>query len=97
MSTRAKPNIVFVHGIWADGSSFAKVIPMLRVGRARTVQPDLQRFVAKRMGAATTEIESSRVPMLSEPGPVVDVIRKAATAVKYSEAVDKHSQGYSYA
>lgn len=50
----------------------------------RTVQPDLQRFVAKRMGAATTEIESSHVPMLSKPGLVVDVIRKAATAVKYS-------------
>ena len=22
-----KPSIVFVHGIWADGSSFSKVIP----------------------------------------------------------------------
>src|SRR5216117_464836 len=25
-----KPSIVFVHGIWADGSSFSKVIPTLR-------------------------------------------------------------------
>ena len=24
------PSIVFVHGIWADGSCFAKVIPPLR-------------------------------------------------------------------
>src|SRR6516225_7438987 len=27
----AKPSIVFVHGIWADGSSFQKLIPTLRV------------------------------------------------------------------
>jgi pimeloyl-ACP methyl ester carboxylesterase len=26
----SKPSIVFVHGIWADGSSFAKVIPALQ-------------------------------------------------------------------
>jgi hypothetical protein len=25
-----KPSIVFVHGIWADGSSFGKVIPTLQ-------------------------------------------------------------------
>jgi hypothetical protein len=25
-----KPSIVFVHGIWADGSSFSKVIPALQ-------------------------------------------------------------------
>src|SRR3989475_3816132 len=27
---QTKPSIVFVHGIWADGSSFSKVIPTLR-------------------------------------------------------------------
>ena len=26
----AKPSIVFVHGIWADGSCFSKVIPPLQ-------------------------------------------------------------------
>ena len=30
MSTQTKPSIVFVHGIWADGSCFSKVIPTLR-------------------------------------------------------------------
>ena len=29
MST-TKPSIVFCHGIWADGSSFGKVIPPLQ-------------------------------------------------------------------
>jgi pimeloyl-ACP methyl ester carboxylesterase len=48
----------------------------------RTVQPELQRFVAKRMGATIFETESSHVPMLSQPGFVLDVIRKAAKAVQ---------------
>ena len=47
----------------------------------RTVQPELERFLAKRMGAATYEVESSHVPMLSHPGMVLDVIRAAASAV----------------
>ena len=29
MSMQTKPSIVFVHGIWADGSSLGKVIPTL--------------------------------------------------------------------
>src|SRR5213596_3156840 len=29
-STQTKPSIVFCHGIWADGSSFNKVIPALQ-------------------------------------------------------------------
>jgi len=30
MSTNTKLSIVFVHGIWADGSCFSKVIPTLQ-------------------------------------------------------------------
>jgi hypothetical protein len=26
----SKPRVVFCHGIWADGSSFSKVIPLLQ-------------------------------------------------------------------
>lgn len=29
-STETTPSIVFCHGIWADGSSFSKVIPTLQ-------------------------------------------------------------------
>ena len=47
----------------------------------QTVHPDLQRFVAKRMGATIVEANSSHVIMLSHPDLVVDVIRKAAAAV----------------
>jgi pimeloyl-ACP methyl ester carboxylesterase len=48
----------------------------------RTVHPDLQRFVSKRMGATVTEVESSHVPMLSKPELVIDVVRTAAKAVR---------------
>lgn len=46
----------------------------------QTVHPDLQRFLAKRMRATTREVESSHVPMLSNPKLVIDVIRSAANA-----------------
>ena len=48
----------------------------------RTVQPELQRFVAKRMGATTVELGSSHVPMLSQPQAVLDVIRGASIKVE---------------
>ena len=47
----------------------------------RTVHPELERFVAKRMNATMFEADSSHVPMLSQPSFVLDVIRKAAKAV----------------
>ncbi len=46
-----------------------------------TVHPELERFAAKRMGATTYEVDSSHVPMLSQPGLVLDVIRAAANGV----------------
>ena len=44
------------------------------------MHPDLERALAKRMGATTYEIGGSHVPMLSKPDFVLDVIRKAANA-----------------
>jgi pimeloyl-ACP methyl ester carboxylesterase len=52
----------------------------------QTIQPELERFVAKRMGATTVELRSSHVPMLSQPQAVLDVIRTAAKAIQKSEA-----------
>ena len=51
----------------------------------RTVHPDMERFVAKRMGATTTEVASSHVPMLSHPDVVINVIRAAAKAGSRSD------------
>jgi pimeloyl-ACP methyl ester carboxylesterase len=50
----------------------------------RTVRLELERFVAKRMGATTVELPSSHVPMLSQPQAVLDAIRKTASAVQKS-------------
>ena len=50
----------------------------------QTVHPDLQRSVSKRMKATTTEVTASHVPMLSKPDVVLEVIRKAASAVSAS-------------
>jgi hypothetical protein len=47
----------------------------------------MERFVAKRMGASTTEVASSHVAMLSHPDVVIDVIRAAAEAVEGVAAV----------
>jgi pimeloyl-ACP methyl ester carboxylesterase len=52
----------------------------------RTVHPDLQRFVSKRMNATVHAVDSSHVPMLSRPTVVVDVIRSAVKAVSASPA-----------
>jgi pimeloyl-ACP methyl ester carboxylesterase len=47
----------------------------------QAVHPDLERAAAKRMGATTYDIDSSHVPMLSQPGFVLDVIRAAAAGI----------------
>ena len=52
----------------------------------RTVHPDLERAMAKRMGATTYELDSSHVPMLSQPERVLDIIRTAAKAVQGATA-----------
>jgi pimeloyl-ACP methyl ester carboxylesterase len=44
------------------------------------LNPDLERFFAKRMKATTSEVTSSHVPFLSHPKVVVRVIEAAATA-----------------
>jgi len=48
----------------------------------RTINPDLQRFMAGRMNAKVTEVSSSHVPLLSRPAEVADVILKAVEAAR---------------
>src|SRR5947208_2847277 len=48
----------------------------------RTVQPELQRLVAKRKSPRTHDVASTHVPMLSQPDLVINVIRDAAKAVQ---------------
>jgi pimeloyl-ACP methyl ester carboxylesterase len=46
-----------------------------------TVNPELERFVAKRMDATTYEVASSHVAMLSNPDVVIEAILKLAASV----------------
>lgn len=48
----------------------------------RAINPELQRFMAKRMGAKTTEVNSSHVPFISHPKEVAKLIEAASAAVK---------------
>jgi pimeloyl-ACP methyl ester carboxylesterase len=46
----------------------------------QAINPELERFYAKRIGATMTEIKSSHVPFLSHPRDVAKVIEAAASA-----------------
>jgi pimeloyl-ACP methyl ester carboxylesterase len=48
----------------------------------RTTSPDLERFLAKRMGAKTIELPSSHLSMISHPDEIANLILEAAAAVK---------------
>ena len=44
----------------------------------RTINPELERFMAKRMGANTFELKASHVSMISHPEAITQLIREAA-------------------
>jgi len=44
----------------------------------RTINPDLERFMAKRMNAVTIEVEASHVSLISQPRQIADLILRAA-------------------
>ena len=44
----------------------------------RTIDPDLQRFMAKRMNARTIEVKASHLSLISHPGETADLILEAA-------------------
>jgi pimeloyl-ACP methyl ester carboxylesterase len=61
------------HAAWRSKPSFYAVST-----EDRTINPDLERFMAKRMGADTIELRSSHVSMISHPRAIADLILKAA-------------------
>jgi pimeloyl-ACP methyl ester carboxylesterase len=48
----------------------------------RTISPDLQRFLARRMHATTIEIDSGHLSMITHPYEVTQLILDAAQAVR---------------
>ena len=74
-------------GVGAGGTAWKTKPSWYIIGKNdHTVPPALQHFVSKRMGATTVELESSHVPMLSQPEKVLEVIRAAAKGVQETMA-----------
>jgi pimeloyl-ACP methyl ester carboxylesterase len=46
----------------------------------RTINPDLERFMATRMGARTVEVKASHLSLISRPGEISELILQAAQA-----------------
>ena len=61
------------HAAWRSKPSYYAVST-----EDRTINPDLERFMAKRMGAHTIEVKSSHVSMISHPHVIANLILKAA-------------------
>jgi len=63
------------HAAWRDKPSWFVV-----ASNDRVINPDYERFAAKRMGAKTINLPSSHVAMLSKPKEVADLIIAAAAS-----------------
>jgi len=83
MAATQKPIIGSVFGASVDQVAW-KTIPSWYIVSQddKAINPDLERFYAKRMGARTTEIKASHVSFISHPGEVVRVIEQAAAGSK---------------
>lgn len=81
MAATQKPVNGAVFGASVDNASW-KTIPSwyLVASDDRAINPAVERFMAKRMAAHTTEIRSSHVPFLSHPKAVAKMIQDAAVA-----------------
>jgi pimeloyl-ACP methyl ester carboxylesterase len=61
------------HAAWRSKPSFYAVST-----EDRTIDPDLERFMAKRMGATTIEVTASHLSLISHPQEITDLILHAA-------------------
>ncbi|HYZ25189.1 MAG TPA: alpha/beta hydrolase [Rhodopila sp.] len=51
----------------------------------RTIDPDLERFMAKRMGAKTIEVKASHLSLISQPDTITALILDAAGQLRVSD------------
>ncbi|MEI9981998.1 MAG: alpha/beta hydrolase [Aliidongia sp.] len=61
------------HAAWRSKPSFYAVST-----EDRTINPDLERFMAKRMGAKTIEVKASHLSLISHPEEITKLILEAA-------------------
>jgi pimeloyl-ACP methyl ester carboxylesterase len=64
---------ITTHAAWRSKPSFYAVST-----QDRTINPDLERFMAKRMGAKTIEVKASHLSLISQPGIIAKLILEAA-------------------
>src|SRR5215467_249099 len=83
MAATQKPLAGSVFGASVPAAAW-KTIPSWYVvsSQDRAINPDLERFYAKRMGAMTSEIAASHVAFLSHPREAAKVIEEAARAAQ---------------
>jgi pimeloyl-ACP methyl ester carboxylesterase len=62
-----------IHAAWRSKPSWYAVST-----EDRTINPDLERFMAKRMGATTIEVKASHVSLISQPDTITSLILEAA-------------------
>ena len=62
------------HAAWREKPTFYAVST-----EDRTINPDLERFMAKRMGAKTIEVKASHVSLISQPDAITQLILDAAS------------------
>jgi pimeloyl-ACP methyl ester carboxylesterase len=62
-----------MHAAWRSKPSFYAVST-----EDRTINPDLERFMAKRMGAKTIEVKASHLSLISHPDEITRLILEAA-------------------
>ena len=62
-----------IHAAWRSKPSWYAVST-----EDRTINPDLERFMAKRMGAKTIEVKASHVSLISQPETIANLILEAA-------------------
>ena len=61
------------HAAWRSKPSYYAVST-----EDRTINPDLERFMAKRMGAKTIEVKASHLSLISHPDEITRLILEAA-------------------
>src|SRR5882762_9954924 len=61
------------HAAWRSKPSYYAVST-----EDRTINPDLERFMAKRMGAKTIEVKASHLSLISQPDEISRLILEAA-------------------
>jgi pimeloyl-ACP methyl ester carboxylesterase len=79
MAATQKPVNATVFGATVDRAAW-KTVPSwyILTQDDHAINPELERFYAKRMHAKVTEMKSSHVPFISHPRTVADVIEQAA-------------------